>query len=96
MSVVRECAKLLEEIAAVAGRSNVNAASDLEVAARLTAAAAHGAGANVLINLPMVDDERYAGGAKIEVNRLLRDVDRTLARVTQDVARNELRDPEKG
>jgi formiminotetrahydrofolate cyclodeaminase len=94
LAVVRECAQLLEEIAALAGRSNLNAASDLEVASRLSAAAAHGAGANVIINLPMVGDERYAGGTRAEVNKLLRDVDRTLARVTQRVSRGALRTPE--
>ena len=95
MAVVREASRLLEEVVAVAGRSNVNAASDLEVAGRLAAAAAHGAGANVMINLPMVGDERYAGTVKVELNSLLRDVDRTLARVTQYVGRGTMRDPEQ-
>jgi glutamate formiminotransferase/formiminotetrahydrofolate cyclodeaminase len=95
MDVVRECGRLLEEISAVAGRSNLNAASDLEVAGRLSAAAAHGAAANVMINLPMVGDERYAGGAKVELNHLLNDVDRTLARVTQYVGSGTLRAPEE-
>jgi methenyltetrahydrofolate cyclohydrolase len=94
MDVVRECSRLLEEIAAVAGRSNLNAASDLEVAARLAAAAAHGAGSNVTINLPMVGDEEYAGVARIELNKSLREVDRTLAKVAQYVARGTLRDAE--
>ena len=96
LDVVRECARLLEEISSVAGRSNLNAGSDLEVAGRLSAAAAHGAAANVRINLPMVGDEQYAGGAKIEINHLLRDVDRTLARVSQYVGRGTLRAPERG
>ncbi|HLB45131.1 MAG TPA: cyclodeaminase/cyclohydrolase family protein, partial [Candidatus Limnocylindrales bacterium] len=52
LSVVGECAQLIDNISAMAGRSNLNAASDLQVSARLSAAAAHGAGANVLINLP--------------------------------------------
>ena len=94
MAVVREASRLLEELVAVAGRSNLNAASDLEVAARLAAATAHGAGANVMINLPMVGDDRYAGMVKVELNELLREVDRTLARVSQYVGRGTLRDPE--
>jgi formiminotetrahydrofolate cyclodeaminase len=95
LAVVRECARLLEECAALAGRSNLNAASDLEVAGRLSAAAAHGAAANVMINLPMVGDDRYAGAATVELNDLLRDVDRTLARLTQRVGRGDLRTPER-
>ena len=67
MTVVRECGRLIEEASAAAGRSNLNASSDLEVSARLSAAAAHGAAANVLINLPMVGDERYAGGTRAEL-----------------------------
>lgn len=94
LTVVRECAALLDEISAAAGRSNVNASSDLEVAARLAAAAAHGAASNVLINLPMVDDERYSGASSAEINGLLRGIDRTLARVTQRSARGQLRRPE--
>jgi formiminotetrahydrofolate cyclodeaminase len=94
MTVVREASRLLEEVVAVAGRSNMNAASDLEVAARLAAAAAHGAGANVMINLPMVGDDQYAGAVKVELNQLLRDIDRTLARVSQYVGRGTLRDRE--
>lgn len=95
LAVVRECAALLEETAALAGRSNLNAASDLEVAARLAAAAARGAAANVFINLPMVGDERYAGATTAELNGLLRDIDRTLAKATQRVGRGTLRAPEE-
>ena len=94
LTIVRECVALLEEAAALAGRSNLNAASDLEVAARLAAASARGAAANVLINLPMVGDERYAGATTAELNGLLRDVDRTLAKATQRVGRGTLRSPE--
>jgi glutamate formiminotransferase/formiminotetrahydrofolate cyclodeaminase len=94
MAVVRECEALLAEVAAMAGRSNLNAASDLEVAARLCGAAAHGAGANVMINLPMVGDDSYAGGVTAELSGLLSDIDRTLGSVSELVASGELRDPE--
>jgi formiminotetrahydrofolate cyclodeaminase len=96
LAIVRGCAELLELINEMAGRSNLNASSDLEVAARLSAAAAHGAAANVRINLPSVGDERYAGATKVELNHLLRDVDRTLARVAQHVGSGDLRSPERG
>lgn len=94
LTVARECAVLLEEIAVVAGRSNLNAASDLEVGARLCAAAARGAAANVMINLPQVEDERFAGVSTAELNGLLQDIDRNVSQVAQRVARGSLRDPE--
>ena len=92
--VVRECALLLQAIESLAGRSNVNAASALEVGARLAAAAAHGAAANVYVNLPQVGDERYAGTATAEVSGLLQDIDRLLAQVSQRVAAGTPRVPE--
>jgi formiminotetrahydrofolate cyclodeaminase len=95
MDVVRECERVLEQVAAAAGRTNVNAASDLEVAARLSAAAAHGAAANVLINLPMVGDEQFAGVMRAELNSILRGVDRVVPQVAQLVARGTLREPEQ-
>jgi glutamate formiminotransferase/formiminotetrahydrofolate cyclodeaminase len=95
MRVVRECHLLLNEVEALAGRSNLNAASDLEVAGRLAAAAARGAGANVLINLPMVGDESYAGAMTAELNGLLIGIDRTLSSISEIVAGGTLRDPEQ-
>ena len=96
LEVVRSCAVLLEQIDEMAGRSNLNAVSDLEVAGRLSAAAAHGAGANVMINLPSVSDQSYAGATRVQLNHVLREVDRTLAKVTQHVGRGDLRSPERG
>ncbi|HVM29364.1 MAG TPA: cyclodeaminase/cyclohydrolase family protein [Candidatus Limnocylindrales bacterium] len=95
LTVLEECARLLDEIESVAGRSNLNASSDLEVAARLCAAAARGAAANVMINLPHVGDERFAGGATARVESLLHMIERDMLHVSQRVAGGGLREPEQ-
>ena len=94
LEVARECARVIDEVEAMAGRSNLNAASDLEVAARLAAAAARGAAANVMINLPMVGDETFRGAATVEMTKLLEGVDRLAAEVSERVATGTLRQPE--
>jgi glutamate formiminotransferase/formiminotetrahydrofolate cyclodeaminase len=94
LEVLRECARVVHEVEAMAGRSNLNASSDLEVAARLAAAAARGAAANVLINLPMVGDESYAGHMTAEVTQLLEDIERSLANTSELVRAGTLREPE--
>ena len=95
LAVVRECARVIIAVEQMAGRSNLNASSDLEVAARLAAAAARGAAANVMINLPSVGDERYAGVTRLEVTQLLERVDRLAAQVSQRVGSGALREPEE-
>lgn len=94
LAVVGECALLLDDVVAMAGRSNLNAASDLEVAARLAAAAARGAAANVLINLPMVGDEDYAAASTASLSGMLDAIERNAAMVTEIVGGGELREPE--
>lgn len=94
LSVVGECGLLLDDVVAMAGRSNLNAASDLEVAARLASAAARGAAANVLINLPMVGDEEYAAATTASVSGLLDAIERNAATVAEIVGSGELREPE--
>ncbi|HUP83735.1 MAG TPA: cyclodeaminase/cyclohydrolase family protein [Candidatus Limnocylindria bacterium] len=94
LSVVDECSRLLEDVVAMAGRSNLNASSDLEVAARLSAAAARGAAANVLINLPMVGDEEYAVRTTASVGGMLDRIERNAAMVSEIVLGGGLRDPE--
>lgn len=94
LTVVGECALLLQDLVAMAGRSNLNAASDLEVGARLAAAAARGAAANVLINLPMVGDEDYAATTTGSLADLLDTIERDAAIVAEIVGGGELREPE--
>ncbi len=94
LAIARECAVLLDQIESMAGRSNLNAASDLEVAARLCTAAARGAAANVLVNLPQVGDQRFVGISTAEVGELLHGIERNVLEVAQRVARGGLREPE--
>jgi formiminotetrahydrofolate cyclodeaminase len=95
LTVVNECARLLDDVAAMAGRSNLNAASDLEVAARLASAAARGAAANVFINLPMVDNEAYAAATTATIDGLLDGIERSAAQVSEIVGGGGLREPEQ-
>jgi formiminotetrahydrofolate cyclodeaminase len=91
---VKACGRLLTAAEALAGRSNVNAASDVLVAALLGEAAAHGAAENVLINLPSTGDELYADSMRWRVDRALHDIDAAAARTREIVLSGQSRDPE--
>lgn len=94
LAVLRECRDVLVAAEAIAGRSNVNASSDVATAASLAEAAARGAAANVLVNLPMTGDDAFAADARTEVVQTLEAVDDLAMQTRQVTAGSALRDPE--
>ena len=96
LAAVDACYELVAAAESLVGRSNANAASDLDVAALLGEAAARGAAANVLVNLPSVDDETYAGEAAAKVMQLLGDVEKLAAAVHEGVPSGQPRGPIPG
>jgi formiminotetrahydrofolate cyclodeaminase len=89
---VEACVELVAAAESLAGRSNVNASSDLNVAALLGEAAARGAAANVLINLPSVGNAEIVDAMTVRVDQLLHEVERYAAETRENVARNEPRE----
>jgi methenyltetrahydrofolate cyclohydrolase len=68
---IETCREVLVLAEALAGRSNVNASSDLRVAAMLLQAAGHGAAENVLVNLPLIGTNEWTDATEARVRDLL-------------------------
>jgi formiminotetrahydrofolate cyclodeaminase len=94
LDVVRRCHALVHEIESLSGRSNLNAASDLDVAALLVFAAARGAGANVIINIPSIGDQRVTASMLTEIETRLHEIESAVARIHGQVRSGNLRAPE--
>lgn len=93
LSCVEACLDLVEAADALAGRSNPNAASDVDVAALLGEAAARGAAANVLINLPATGDTALEGTMTARVTTLLAAIEDLASQAHHAVASGATRDP---
>ena len=87
------CAEVVTEAERLAGRSNVNASSDLNVAALLAEAGARGAAANVRVNLPAVGDPAWGDATATRVDDLLVRIANLAATTRSAVAAGEARPP---
>jgi formiminotetrahydrofolate cyclodeaminase len=96
LRTVEACREVVIAAEALAGRSNLNAASDLAVASRLAEAAAHGAAENVMVNLPSLGDEVLADELRGRVEVLLAEIEELAEATRAHVERGELRDAEAG
>jgi methenyltetrahydrofolate cyclohydrolase len=91
---VKACTQLVVLAEALAGRSNVNAASDVLVAALLGEAAARGAAENVRINLPATGDDIYADAMNQQLDSALHDIAAIAARTREIVLSGQAQEPE--
>jgi len=90
---VERCLDVLHLAQLLAGRSNVNASSDLRVASLLLEAGADGAAANVLVNLPLIGTNDWTQATEARVDELMAEVRHAAAQVRDVVASGVAREP---
>ena len=90
---VEACLEVVEGAELLAARCNVNTSSDLDVATLLAVAAARGAAANVMVNLPSVGDDQWATEMTARLEHLMTRITTVAATTQQVVASGELRAP---
>jgi glutamate formiminotransferase/formiminotetrahydrofolate cyclodeaminase len=90
---VQACAEVVGWAEALAGRSNRNASSDLEVAALLSVAASRAAAANVYVNLPAIGDEGASRMLMVRTEELADEIERQADLLKEVVRSAEPRDP---
>jgi formiminotetrahydrofolate cyclodeaminase len=95
LSVVQLCHDLAELVERLAGRTNVNVASDLDIAALLLDASARGAAANAIANLDAVDDVGFSDAVLGELDHRLRQIHKATARTRERVRKDSPREPEQ-
>ena len=93
---VQACLEVAAMAEAMAGRSNKNASSDLEVAGLMSVAAARSAAANVFVNLPAMGDEALARDLLARTEAIVNDVERLSSRTREVVRSGEARPPLSG
>jgi formiminotetrahydrofolate cyclodeaminase len=94
LTIVQQCHRQIDIVERCAGRTNVNLASDLDVAALLLEGAAKGAAANVAVNLAAVGDEGFADAVLAELDQRLRQIQGATARTRERVHKGGQRRPE--
>ena len=94
LAIVKACQAQIGLVERLAGRSNLNVASDLEVAAVLLEAAARAGATNVSANLDSIGDEGVASAIRAELSQRLQQIQRDADRARERVAKGALRRPE--